>query len=267
MKIAVCGKGGTGKSTVVALLSNEFKSIGLRVIVIDSDESNSGLYWMLGLDKQPNPLMDFVGGKKDIQGKMLARFGSGQSEPEMSILRRDDIHMEDIPADYMAEGDGKRLITIGKIKQSLEGCACPMGVLSREFLGKLRLSRDEIVIADMEAGIEHFGRGLETSINAVIAVIEPSLESINLAEKINDLTFDAGANFAGVVINKVGSDDTYFNLKGELEKRGLPLLGKIPFSKEIIEVCLKGRPMELAYNGGEAAEITKKLQSILGLDN
>jgi len=267
MKIAVCGKGGTGKSTVVALLSNEFKKGGMRVIVVDSDESNSGLYWMLGLDKQPNPLMDFVGGKKDVQGKMLARFSSGQSEPEMSILRRDDIHMEDIPADYMAEGDGKQLITIGKIKQSLEGCACPMGVLSREFLGKLRLSRDEIVFVDMEAGIEHFGRGLETSLDAVIAVVEPSLESINLAEKINDLASSAGANFAGVVLNKVGSVDTYKNLKKELDKRGLPLLGKIPFSEGIIDACLQGQPMESAYSGGEAFKITEKLQSILGLAN
>jgi CO dehydrogenase maturation factor len=267
MKIAVCGKGGTGKSTVVALLADNFKRMGMRVIVIDSDESNSGLYWMLGLEKQPSPLMDFVGGKKDIQSKMLARFSRGQSEPEMSILRRDDINMEDLPEDYVVEGDGKQLITIGKIKQSLEGCACPMGVLSREFLKKLRLSANEIVIVDMEAGIEHFGRGLETSINAVIAVIEPSLESINLAEKINALTSNAGANFAGVVMNKVSSDDIYNNLKKELEKRRLPILGKIPFSEGIIKVCLQGKPTELAFSGDEAVKITKKLQSILGLDN
>ena len=81
MKIAVCGKGGTGKSTVVALFAGEFKKAGMRVTVIDSDESNSGLYWMLGLEKQPRPLMDFVGGKKDIQGKMIARFRDGQPEP------------------------------------------------------------------------------------------------------------------------------------------------------------------------------------------
>ena len=266
MKIAICGKGGTGKSTVVALLANEFKKMLMRVIVIDSDESNSGLYWMLGLERQPSPLMDFVGGKKDIQGKMLARFSRGQSEPEMSILRRDVIYMEDLPADYMVEGDGKQLITIGKIKQSFEGCACPMGVLSREFLKKLRVSPNEIVIVDMEAGIEHFGRGVESSINAVIAVIEPSLESINLAEKINDLTSGAGANFVGVVMNKVSSDNIYKNLKKELEKKRLPFLGKIPFSEGIVEACLQGQPMELAYNGDEAIKITKKLQSILGLD-
>ena len=107
---------------------------------------------------------------------------------------------------------------------------------------------------------------MESSINAVIAVIEPSLESINLAEKIYDLTSGAGANFVGVVMNKVSSDNIYNNLKKELEKRRLPLLGKIPFSEGIVEACLQGQPMELAYNGDEAMKITKRLQSILGLE-
>jgi CO dehydrogenase maturation factor len=263
MKIAVCGKGGTGKSTVVALLAGEFKKLGMRVTVIDSDESNSGLHWMLGLKKQPRPLMDFVGGKKDIQDKMIARFKDGQSEPEMSILLRDTIPIDDVPLDYRVEGDGKRLISIGKIKQSLEGCACPMGVLTREFLKKLRLSSHEIAIVDMEAGIEHFGRGVEHSVHTVIAVIEPSLESIHLAEKIVDLASGAGANFAGVVMNKVSSDKTYEKMSEELEKRRLPVLGRIPLSEGIINACLHGQPIESAYSGSEAMKIIKKLQTIL----
>ena len=264
MKIAICGKGGTGKSTVVALLARGFKEMGMGAIIIDSDESNSGLHWMLGLDRRPSPLMDFVGGKKKIQGKMIAMFSRGQSEPEMSVLLQDVIHMEDIPADYIVEGDGERLITIGKIKQSLEGCACPMGALSREFLKKLHLGTNEIAIVDMEAGIEHFGRGVESSIDAVIAVIEPSLESINLAEKIGSLTLGAGANFVGIVVNKVSSENIYEKIKGELEKRRLPILGNIPFSEGIVEACLQGQPVELAYSRDEAMKIIEKLQTILG---
>jgi CO dehydrogenase maturation factor len=98
--------------------------------------------------------MDFVGGKKDIQGKMIARFRDGQSEPEMSIFLQDTIPIEDVPEDYRVESEQMRLIAIGKIKQSLEGCACPMGVLCRKFLKKLRLNSNEIAIVDMEAGIE-----------------------------------------------------------------------------------------------------------------
>ncbi|MBW1717198.1 MAG: ATP-binding protein [Deltaproteobacteria bacterium] len=266
MKIAVCGKGGTGKSTVVALFAGEFKKAGMRVTVIDSDESNSGLYWMLGLEKQPRPLMDFVGGKKDIQGKMIARFRDGQPEPEMSILLQDTIPVQDVPEDYRVEEDKTRLIAIGKIKQSFEGCACPMGVLSREFLKKLRLDGNEIAIVDMEAGIEHFGRGVEKSVDAVVAVIEPSLESINLAEKIVDLTSGAGANFAGVVMNKVSSGKTYETMRAELEKRRLPVLGQIVFSEEIVKACLQGQPIEPAHSGGQAMKIIAKLQPVLGFE-
>lgn len=149
MKIAVCGKGGTGKSTVVVLLAGELKKSGMQVVIVDSDESNSGLYWMLGLAKRPNPLMDFVGGKKEIQGKMRPRLSEGQPEPKMSIMLQDTIKIEDIPNDYIVKDDQKKLITIGKIQQSLEGCACPMGVLSREFLKKLSLVNKEIVIIEI----------------------------------------------------------------------------------------------------------------------
>ncbi len=264
MKTCVCGKGGSGKSTVVALLAGEFKKVSMRVTVIDSDESNSGLHWMLGLERPPRPLMDFVGGKKNIQSQMLARFRDDQPEPEMSILLQDTICIEDVPEDYRVENDETRLIAIGKIKQSLEGCACPMGVLSREFLKKLRLSDNEIAIVDMEAGIEHFGRGVENSVDTVIAVIEPSLESINLAEKIGDLTSGAGANFAGVVMNKVSSNKTYEKMSEELEKRRLPVLGKIPFSEGIVDACLQGQPVDLSHSGDQAMKIVKKLQTILG---
>lgn len=266
MKIAICGKGGTGKSTLVALFVGEFKKAGMRVTVIDSDESNSGLFWMLGLEKQPRPLMDFVGGKKDVQGKMIARFSNGQSEPEMSIFLQDTIPIEDVPEDYRVESEQTRLVAIGKIKQSLEGCACPMGVLSREFLKKLRLGGNEIAIVDMEAGIEHFGRGVENSVDAVIAVIEPSLESINLAEKIGVLASESGAKFAGVVMNKLSSGKEYEIMSTELKNRKIPVLGQITFSEEIINACLHGQPIEPAHSGGQTIKIIAKLQTVLGLE-
>jgi CO dehydrogenase maturation factor len=263
MKIAICGKGGTGKSTVVALFAGEFKKSGMRVAVIDSDESNSGLFWMLGLERQPRPLMDFLGGRKGIQDRIAARSQDNQSEQKMSIFLQDTIPMEDIPEDYRVENERTRLIAIGKIKQSLEGCACPMGILCREFLKKLRLGDKEIAIVDMEAGIEHFGRGVENSVDAVIAVIEPSLESINLAEKIGALASGSGAKFAGVVMNKMSSNREYETMSAELEGRGLSVLGQITYSKEILNACLQGQPIEPAYSRGQAMKIIAKLQTIL----
>jgi len=167
-KVSVCGKGGSGKSTIVTLLANGMRERGYRVLVVDSDESNPGLYRMLGFEKRPQPLLELVGGKK----KVFTTFSEGAG-PSQSILTREEIRTADIPPQYMVEMDGIEMVCIGKILQSLEGCACPMGVLSREFLKRLRLQEDEVAIVDMEAGIEHFGRGVETSIDSVLIVVEP----------------------------------------------------------------------------------------------
>ena len=102
---------------------------GYQALVLDSDESNLELYRMLGFDRAPVPLMELVGGKKSLKQKM--------SQPE--VLDQAEIRVKDIPPEYMVERDGIGLVAIGKIMQSLEGCACPMGVLSRESLKKLRL--------------------------------------------------------------------------------------------------------------------------------
>ncbi|MGQ9788938.1 MAG: nucleotide-binding protein [Candidatus Hadarchaeaceae archaeon] len=103
MKICLCGKGGSGKSTVVTLLTFAFKNSGRRVIVLDSDESNASLFWMLGFDRPPYPLMDFLGGKKKIQERMITQFSKGGNEPVMSIWEMDNIKSHSIPSDYMTE--------------------------------------------------------------------------------------------------------------------------------------------------------------------
>jgi CO dehydrogenase maturation factor len=127
MKISVCGKGGSGKSTVVSLLANQAEACGLEVLVIDSDESNSGLFRMLGFQRSPIPLMELVGGKDKLKTKM--------NQP--NILAQSRITTENLPSKYVLRRNALKLVSIGKILQSLEGCACPMGALSREFLNKL----------------------------------------------------------------------------------------------------------------------------------
>jgi CO dehydrogenase maturation factor len=217
MKISICGKGGSGKSTVVTLLANEFAARGYHVLVVDSDESNSGLFRLLGFKNPPVPLMELVGGKKGLKEKMAVRLSSGETEVKMDVLTQDKIEVKELTPPYIM-GDGNlKLLSIGKILQSLEGCACPMGVLSREFLRKLYLEKNEIVIVDMEAGVEHFGRGIETSIDRVLVVVEPSLESIELAAKIKNLAADAGVKIVAAVLNKVISEDIGRKLKDELE--------------------------------------------------
>ena len=243
MKICVCGKGGSGKSTIAALLANGLKTGGKQVLVLDSDESNSSLYWMLGLDRPPQPLMNLVGGKKNVQQKMIARFTSGEQEPTMTIWDLERLHIGDIPPDYIVGDEDLHLVSTGKIHQSMEGCACPMGVVTREFLKRLELEPDEIAVVDMEAGIEHFGRGVETGVDMVVAVVEPSLESISLAKKIMDLTSEAGALFKGAILNKLGSEEQESHVLDALENLGVPVVGAVRFHEAFQSGCLKGEPL------------------------
>ena len=255
MKISICGKGGSGKSTIATLLANEFKHRGYRVLVVDSDESNSGLYRMLGFDHPPIPLMELVGGKKGFKERMAVKFSSGESEPKMEILTLDKILVKDIPPQHIKESDGLRLVNIGKILHSLEGCACPMGVLSREFLGKLYLDKDEVVIVDMEAGVEHFGRGVETSIDKVLAVVEPSFESLELALKVKELAAGAGVNSTWAIINKITSDEIAMRLTDELARRRVEVIGIVHHDPKIFEACLEGHKL----GGGVVTEEMRKI--------
>ena len=244
MKICICGKGGSGKSTGVALLAAELRRRGKRVLVVDSDESNAGLYWMLGLDEPPVPLMELAGGKRNIQRVLRTAFTEDGSYEEKPVLARDEFRTGDLPSAQIRWADGIGLVCIGKIHQALEGCACPMGVLSREFLKKLRTDDHEIVVVDMEAGVEHFGRGVETSVDAVVVVAEPSLESITLAERIKGLASGAGARFVGAVMNKVSGEEIAARLSEALQRRGVRVLSVIPFRQEFLEAGLEGAPLD-----------------------
>jgi CO dehydrogenase maturation factor len=250
MKISVCGKGGSGKSTIVTLLANVAQERGFAVLIVDSDESNSGLFRMLGFKSPPLPLMELVGGKAALKKKMQAP----------SVFERSEITIEQIPSRYIRSRDGLVLVSIGKILQSLEGCACPMGVLNREFLKKLRLNENWIAFVDMEAGIEHFGRGIDEAIDKVILVVEPSFESVNVAEKIRDLA--AGMNKeVSAVLNKMPSEKVGKRLEDELKSRSIAILGKIPNDAAVFDACLEGRVLDRGRAFHAAGEVLDGLLS------
>ena len=249
MKVSVCGKGGSGKSTIVTLLANEARARAYQVLVVDSDESNTGLFRLLGFSQPPIPLMELVGGKRRLREKM------GQP----SVLTQSHVATQHIPPQYLAEKDSLKLVVIGKILQSLEGCACPMGVLSREFLKKLSLKEDELAIVDMEAGVEHFGRGVETSIDSVLIVVEPPFESIEVAEKIHDLAAGVGIGNVWAILNKVPSDEIGAKLQVELHRRGIDIIGCIHFDSEVFKSSIEG---SVPAKGRAAEEIKDVLGSL-----
>jgi CO dehydrogenase maturation factor len=140
----------------------------------------------------------------------------------------------------------------------MEGCACPMGVLSREFLIKLKLDKNELVIVDMEAGVEHFGRGIDDSIDTVLLVVEPSMESIAVAEKVRDLTAGIQKNLHAV-LNKVSSEDVSSELKEMLKNKSIQIAGVIPYDPAVFEAGFKGHAMAR----GKAFQATEQILSDL----
>jgi CO dehydrogenase maturation factor len=189
-------------------------------------------------------------------------FRTFAEEPETSknILTQEEIRIADLPPQYIVKIDGMGLICGGKILQSLEGCACPMGALSHEFLRRLLLQENEVAIVDMEAGVEHFGRGVETSIDSVLIVVEPSFDSLELAEKMNSLAAEVGMENTWTILNKVMSEEIALVLRDELKKKGIAVVGSIRYDSDIFQSGLEGRPLH--GNKGER-DIEKVLDKLL----
>ena len=244
MKISVCGKGGSGKSVLVAMMASQARMRNLNALVIDSDESNSGLFKLLGFENPPSPLMDLAGGKSQIKQKMN----------QNSILGEKQILTKDFSAPYIRRRDGLMLMSIGKILQAYEGCACPMGVLSREFLKKLRLNENEIALVDMEAGVEHFGRGIDEGLDKVLLVVEPSFESVAVAEKVKNISAGMDKDISAV-LNKITSDRVALQLEEKLLAIGIKLIGTIPNDPAVFEACFEGRILD----GGKAFHAAGKI--------
>jgi CO dehydrogenase maturation factor len=242
MKISVCGKGGSGKSTIATLLALSSVNRGSPTLVIDSDESNSGLYRMLGFDSPPSPLMDLLGGKRGLKERMAQK----------NVLAQQSITLDELPGNHFIRRDGLTLLTIGKVLHAFEGCACPMGVLSREFLKKLMLEEGQVAIIDMEAGVEHFGRGVDETVDWVVLVVEPSFESVAIAKKIMALSSQMKKKVRAV-INKVDSESVSLRLREELEAAGIPVAGTIRRDEAVFEACLEGRSLEGAREAIAAA--------------
>jgi len=166
----------------------------------------------------------------------------------------------EIPQHYSVDSNGIKLVATGKMNQSMEGCACPMGTITREFLKRLQLTPDEIMIVDMEAGIEHFGRGIESNVDMVVGVVEPSLESISLTKKVMELTNSSGAIFKGAILNKILSSEQESQVVSRTNEFKIPVIGKIGFHDEFQTDCLEGKALNASI---ESKEVDKIIVSIL----
>ncbi|MGD6805378.1 MAG: P-loop NTPase [Candidatus Bathyarchaeia archaeon] len=236
MKILICGKGGSGKSTVASLLAKNLQTKGYRILVVDTDESNYGLSAQLGLN-DPKELMDQIGGKKAVGQKMMAAFSKG----EKTSIFDEHWHIDDIPSECVSKKGNLNLLQIGKVKHFGEGCACPMGGLSRSFLQNLQLDPKDIAIVDTEAGVEHLGRGIAGNVDVVLAVLDPSYESIKLSKKISEMAKEGGKT-TYYILNKMNANSA----KKMATKVGkTQVIGVMPFNETIQEKGLTGESLEL----------------------
>jgi CO dehydrogenase maturation factor len=229
-RILVAGKGGSGKSTIVAAIAKLAAERVNQVVVVDADESNPGIERMLGLNEPSPSLIDSVGGRKQV-------FGTVKGASSALVQTKIRLFIED------AKDKGLFLIRVGKINGAGSGCACPHGAISREILA-YPFTAGTLVVVDSEAGIEHFGRGLDASVDTILFIVDPSYNTVELCQEAKRLADSIGVEFI-VVLNKVASQDVTDFVKAELSKRAVNVRFVIPYDDRLFMSVLHGNPLEI----------------------
>lgn len=252
MKFAISGKGGVGKTLLASLLCRAFAEAGYSVLAIDADP-NSNLAATLGF---PHP--DEMTPISEMRALIEERTGAPAGQ--VGGFFKLNPKVDDIPEKYFQEYKGIKLMVMGRIKKGGSGCYCSENSLLQALVTYLLLERDEVVIMDMEAGVEHLGRATARAVDKLIIVVEPSRTSIETAHRINKLAGEIGLHNIAVVANKVrGQSDKKF-LTSSLS--GFEFLGFIPYDQAIVEADVNNRPI-LDASQPVIREVGKIYQALL----
>lgn len=257
MKIAVTGKGGVGKTTLSAVLSRLYGAEGKKVIAVDADP-DANLAAALGISQTEVEKIRPIAEMADlIEERMGARPGKSggifKLNPKVS----------DIPEGFGYRTDNVVLLITGKSKEAASGCYCPENVFLRRLLKHLVVERNEIVIVDMEAGIEHLTRGTTEAVDAFIVVVEPGQRSIQTAHTVKEMAEALGVKKVFVVANKVRGDEDISFIKQQLP--GATLLGAIHFSHDIMRADIEGiTPYGIKSAVDDITKIKLALESSIG---
>ena len=231
MKIAISGKGGVGKTTLASLIIKNFSDRGNKVLAIDADP-DANLAGALGIER-PQDIIPISQMKELIEERTESKVGS------MGSFFKLNPHVSDLPEKLSVQKGNIRVMVMGGVKRGGGGCVCPESVMLKTLITHLILARDEVVVLDMEAGIEHLGRGTASSVNKLIVVVEPGKRSIETAHQIKKLALDLGLKNIVLVGNKIRNEnDKAFLIK---QLPGFTFLGFLPYNDQIIQADLEGR--------------------------
>ncbi len=233
MKIAISGKGGVGKTLLASLLARAFVRHGYSVIAIDADP-DANLAATLGFN-HPDKIVP-ISEMKELIGE---RTDTGQNSKGSYFKMNPTV--DDIPDKYSSEKDGIKLLVMGQVKRGGSGCYCPENALLAALMAHLLIARNEVLILDMAAGIEHLGRGTARAVDRLIIVVEPGRASIETALRIKKLAGDIGLDKISIIGNKIHSLEEKEFIEGGLAN--YDILGFIPYDQALVSAEMKNTPV------------------------
>ncbi len=254
MKIAVTGKGGVGKTTFSATLARLYAAEGRPVLAADVDpDANLGL--ALGFsEEEVNAIVPI----SKMRTLVEERTGANAANKFFKL----NPQVSDIPEKFAREVNGVKLLVMGTVETGGSGCVCPEHVMLKAILSSLVLQKDDVVIMDMEAGLEHLGRGTASCMDQFVVVVEPGARSLQTYEKVKQLAADLGVKQVRVVCNKVRDESDKDYLRSRIPESDL--LGFISYDADVIDADRKGlSPYDCSPSAlAEICEIKKKLEAI-----
>lgn len=230
MKLAISGKGGAGKTLLSALLARQFADAGYRVIAIDADpDANLGLALGIKDSSKIKPVAEM---------KELIQERTGTQPGEAGLYFKINPRVDDIPDKYTVQSDGIRLLVMGRPKTGGAGCYCPENAVLSALIAHLLLSRDDVVIADMAAGIEHLNRGTARAVDNLIAVTEPTQASIDTSKRVIKLAQELGISKISIVGNKIRSQEGKDFIANNFKEYNI--LGMLSFEESVNRAEISG---------------------------